>query len=705
MNRLLAVALNGEQDIVAARQRARQIAALLGFDPQDQTRIATAVSEIARNAVQYAGKGTAEFSLDGQSAPQLMRIRIVDRGPGIGDLDAVLEGRYRSSTGMGLGILGARRLMDRCEIRTRPGEGSEIVLTKIVPGRAALVPEERIAQMTAALAASGPASTLGELEQQNRELLCTLTELREREEEMGRLNRELDDTNRGVVALYAELDERADQLRQADEMKTRFLSNMSHEFRTPLNSIRALSRLLLDRVDGPLGDEQAKQVTLIRKATDQLSDLVDDLLDLAKISAGKTEVRPTEFDVAELFGMLRGMLRPLLATDAVALHFEDVSQLPPLYTDEAKVSQILRNLVSNALKYTERGEVRVSAGVADEGRSLCIRVRDTGIGIEPQDQERIFEEFMQVAGPLQSKVKGTGLGLPLSRRLAALLGGTLVGESEPGKGSLFRLTLPLRYAPLGVEPAEPATQADPHRLGVLLVDSSTERLLEYERMLQATIYQLLPARSVRQARDIFASARPAVVVLDADFRGEHGWTWLRELKSNPETRRVPVVVTSLADDPNEAYALGADACLSKPPVHAELLARLDALTSRRLLIIDDDPVVRYTVRRFLGADVPILEAEDGIGGLRAAAQMRPSYILLDLQLPDLNGGEVLRQLKSSPTTRDIPVAIITSLDLDDDTSSALAGLGATVLPKSTLSAERLRRLLEAASSANPMAEV
>ena len=188
----------------------------------------------------------------------------------------------------------------------------------------------------------------------------TLDELRQRQEELARLNRELEDTNRGVVALYAELDERADHLRRADEVKTRFLSNMTHEFRTPLNSILALTRLLLDRVDGELTPEQERQVYFIRKSAENLSELVNDLLDLAKVEAGKIVVRPAEFEVRNLFGALRGMLRPLLLNTSVNLVFEEPDGIPPLHTDEGKVSQILRNFISNALKFTEQGEVRVS---------------------------------------------------------------------------------------------------------------------------------------------------------------------------------------------------------------------------------------------------------------------------------------------------------------------------------------------------------
>ena len=269
--------------------------------------------------------------------------------------------------------------------------------------------------------------------------------LHQRQEELERLNEELKDVNRGMVGLYAELDEKARELRRADEIKTQFLSNISHEFRTPLNSIFALSSLLLERTDGELTSEQEKQVGFIRKAADSLLELVNDLLDLSKIRAGKIEVRPAEFSAATLFSALRGMLRSLQVNPAVALVFEEPEGIPWLNTDEGKVSQILRNFVSNALKFTERGEVRVSARYDKGNGTVTFTVSDSGVGIAADDQERIFEEFTQLEHPAQSKFKGTGLGLPLCRKLAELLGGKIELESEVGVGSKFSLTLPQCY--------------------------------------------------------------------------------------------------------------------------------------------------------------------------------------------------------------------------------------------------------------------
>jgi PAS domain S-box-containing protein len=271
--------------------------------------------------------------------------------------------------------------------------------------------------------------------------------LRQRQEELERLNRELEDINRGMVTLYAELDEKAKELRHADEMKTRFLSNMSHELRTPLNSILALSNLLLDRADGDLTGEQEKQVGFIRKSADSLLELINDLLDSAKIQAGKTDMHPVEFDVANLFSSLRGMLRSLLVNERVRLVFEEPEGVPLLSADEGKLSQILRNFISNALKFTERGEVRISARYDESSGTVTFSVKDTGVGIAPRDHDKIFEEFIQLENPAQSQFKGTGLGLPLCDKLAELLGGRIELESEVGVGSKFSLTLPARYQP------------------------------------------------------------------------------------------------------------------------------------------------------------------------------------------------------------------------------------------------------------------
>jgi signal transduction histidine kinase len=456
---ILTTDIRTEPDVVLARQRARQIAALLDFDALEATRLATAVSEIARNAVQYGGGGRVTFEL--ARHPPMLLIRVSDRGPGIARLQDVLDGRYRSSTGMGLGLVGARRLSEHFEIDTGRDRGTTVVLGKTLPA-GALVSSEVIARLSRELAQVAPADPLGEVRAQNQELLQALQEGRERQQEVERLNQELAETNRGVLALYAELDEKAADLARASELKSRFLSNISHELRTPINAILNISGLLIDHVDGPLTGEQEQQVRFVRSAALTLSEMVNDLLDLARIEAGRTVVRPTSFSVADLFAGLRGMFRAITPTERVTLVIEEPADLPDIATDEGKLSQILRNLISNALKFTEQGEVRVTAAGETDGRVTFV-VADTGIGIAAEDQERIFEEFSQLDSALQRRATGAGLGLPLSRKLAQLLGGELTLSSTPGVGSVFTVSIPARYIePRASSPGLPAIETVQH---------------------------------------------------------------------------------------------------------------------------------------------------------------------------------------------------------------------------------------------------
>lgn len=268
-------------------------------------------------------------------------------------------------------------------------------------------------------------------------------ELAARDADIDALRTELDETNKGVVALYAELDDKAAQLRDANDLKSRFLSYMSHEFRTPLSSMTSMTGILLSRLDGPLTDEQQKQVEFIRASTRELTEMVSDLLDLAKVEAGRITISPEWFEMVDLFAALRGMFKPIVATSSVTLIFDEPEDPIKLYTDDKKVSQVLRNFISNALKFTPVGEVRVSARLLDAER-VEFAVTDTGIGIAAEHLPNLFGEFMQLDVRLQKRLRGTGLGLALARKFATLLGGTVAVESEPGKGSRFSVTLPVK---------------------------------------------------------------------------------------------------------------------------------------------------------------------------------------------------------------------------------------------------------------------
>ena len=270
-------------------------------------------------------------------------------------------------------------------------------------------------------------------------------DLAAREADIVALRQELDETNKGVLALYAELDDKAEQLRAANDLKSRFLSYMSHEFRTPLTSMTSMAGILLSRLDGPLTPEQQKQVEFIRGSARELTEMVNDLLDLAKVEAGRITISPEWFEMVDLFAALRGMFKPIVATTSVSLIFDEPTDDIKLFTDDKKLSQILRNFISNALKFTPQGEVRVAARMVD-AETVEFAVSDTGIGIAAEHLPNLFADFVQIDVRLQKRLRGTGLGLSLARKFAELLGGRVSVQSELGKGSRFSVVLPVRIA-------------------------------------------------------------------------------------------------------------------------------------------------------------------------------------------------------------------------------------------------------------------
>lgn len=546
---LFSLLIRNEQDVVTARQRARQVADLLGFDRQDGIRIATAVSEIARNAFRYAGGGRVDFSFI-REAPAGIEIVVSDSGRGIVNVQQVLDGTSEK----GRGIVGCRRLMDEFEIQSVFGRGTRVRLVKNwreghrVPSITAL---EEVSKELRRQPVRDP---LQELQRQNHDLLNALEESQRNRDQLGRLNRELDDTNRGVMALYAELDDRADSLRRASEAKTRFLSGMTHELRSPLNSILSLSRMLAERMDGDLTPEQAKQVSYIQKAATSLSDLVNDLLDIAKVEAGKLTVRIAEFTVGDLLGSLRGTTRPLLTRpQEVALIFEENAQEVRLRTDEGRLAQVLRNLISNAIKFTERGEVRVGARLVS-GHEICFTVADTGIGIDPADQERIFEEFTQIESPLQRNLKGTGLGLSLAKKLTELLGGSLALSSEKGKGSIFSLTLPLIYSgdaesisPFAVGAAGASVTKPIHARPLVLVadDDEISRYL-VRSVLESEGCEVMEAPNGERGLALAQNRNLSLIILDMVMPGLSGLSVIERLRENSSTQGLPAILHTAA---------------------------------------------------------------------------------------------------------------------------------------------------------------
>jgi signal transduction histidine kinase len=432
-----------EQDVFVVRQLGREVGRLVGLEPQDQIRLATALSEVSRLLVATGQATEVVFATALDGVPALV-VKLEHAAHG--DTDRLAAQ-----------LAQVGRLVDSMEVRDSE-TGTVVRMSRRLPPSASVLTPDRMDDIRAELARHVPGTPFDELAVQNQQLIATLDEVRAQRDDLARLNaeleetnrgvmalyhqlsEELEETNRGVVALYNELDEKSVELRAASEAKSRFLANVSHELRAPVTAIIGLGRLLSDDSSDPLTPEQDRQVELIRSSAADLLSLVNDLLDLAKAEAGRLEPNWSDVDLKAVFGQLRGTLRPLATRPDVDFVVEEPA-VARLRSDEVLLAQVLRNLLTNAIKFTAAGSVRLT--VAAVGKEVEFAVADTGTGIPAELHERIFEEFYQVPGSYALSGKGTGLGLPYARRLVGILGGALRVTSEPGVGSTFTVSLPV----------------------------------------------------------------------------------------------------------------------------------------------------------------------------------------------------------------------------------------------------------------------
>jgi len=436
-NAVLTLPLRTQEDVLLTRRRARDLAGLLQLSAEQQIGLSTAVWEVARLA---EGHGEVEFAVLETATSVAVRVTISGL-PG----DVLDDGSSRPR----LDVAALRRLVAEVEMTHGDDETAAVCLSAAanpdtwLPGVDDL--ELVLRSLTRHDVVQGGLEIVDELHQQNFDLLTALATLRDREGELVRLNAELEDTNRAVTALYTEIEQQTTDLRERAAASARFLNELTHELRTPLYAARGMTEAILrdhpDDLDAGLRDD----VTLIDGAMVEALDLVNDHLDLAKLAAGRMTVRLSRVDVAELLATLRAITTRLPVNEGVEVVFEDAAQLPSPHTDGFKLSQILRNFIVNAMKFTEAGEVRVSATATRDGEALRFAVADTGVGLSEEDQTRVFEDFVQIAPERAGRLRGTGLGLPLTRRLVAGLGGEVTVRSAPGQGSTFGVVIPLRF--------------------------------------------------------------------------------------------------------------------------------------------------------------------------------------------------------------------------------------------------------------------
>ncbi len=468
--------------------------------------------------------------------------------------------------------------------------------------------------------------------------------------------------------MYEELSQTADRLREMDRLKSQFLANMSHELRTPLNSIIGFSRVILKGIDGPLTDMQRQDLEAIHGSGQHLLGLINDILDISKIEAGKMELAFEEVDLRAIIKGVMSTAIGLVKGRPIDLVQKVSDDLPTVWADPVRSRQILLNLVSNASKFTEKGSITVEA-VAD-ARFVRVSVRDTGIGIPQEKLDTIFEAFTQVDASTTRKYGGTGLGLAIARRFVELHGGEIWVESEVGVGTTFSFTLP-RAKPLPVPEPTAAPEVGTGKKIVIAIDDDPGVITLYRRYLEQHGYHIIGVSNSEQAVEQVRRFKPHAITLDILMPQKDGWMVLQELKQNPETREIPVVVCSILSEQGRGFSLGAADYLVKPIMQDDLIAalkRLDGRTETRVLVIDDRPEDITLIRRMLETQPQfiITEAHSGAEGIEAVHRDPPDLILLDLMMPGIDGFQVLETLKGDPGTRSIPIVIVTAKTLTQE---------------------------------------
>ncbi|MCS7177773.1 MAG: GAF domain-containing protein [Anaerolineae bacterium] len=504
--------------------------------------------------------------------------------------------------------------------------------------------------------------------------------------------------------LYQEAVETAERLKEVDRLKSQFLANMSHELRTPLNSIIGFSRVILKGIDGPITEQQRQDLEAIFNSGQHLLGLINDILDISKIEAGKMEL---SFEPTDLGEIIRGVMSTAIALvkdKPIELQQSIPPELPTIIADSRRIRQVLLNLVSNAAKFTDQGFIRVEAHADEE--FVTISVSDSGIGIPPEKLPHIFEAFTQVDASPSRKYGGTGLGLTISKSFVELHGGKIWVESELGKGSTFTFMLPIQGPPhlrMEVQPElveeAPSLEEAPAPEGkgrlVLCVDDDEGVITLFRRYLDRQGYQVVGLTDPFQVVDMVKQVRPFAITLDVMMPGKDGWQVIQELKADPETRDIPVIMCTIVAEKGKGLSLGAADYLVKPILEQDLLAALERLDREegrhRVLIVDDQPEDRHLLRRIIESQegYEVTEAASGQEAILLVRQRRPHIIILDLLMPEMDGFAVLEALKADELTRSIPIIVVTAKELTERDKQLLNSRIEALLQKGVLDREEL----------------
>jgi len=467
-----------------------------------------------------------------------------------------------------------------------------------------------------------------------------------------------------TAVLYQEAQETAIKLQEVDKLKNQFMANMSHELRTPLNSIIGFSRVILKGIDGPLTDMQKTDLTAIYDSGRNLLELINDILDISKIGAGKMEM---VFEPTDLQEIARGVITTMtgqLADRPVKLLLDFPEKLPVVLADARRLRQVLTNLVGNAVKFTDEGFIKVSATY--DTYQVTVSVEDTGIGIPPDRRHAVFEQFEQVDSSSTRRYGGTGLGLPLSREFVRLHGGDMEFESVVGEGSCFYFWLPIGGP--GAKREGDERQLEPGDQVILAVDDDEGVITLFQRYLEKQGYKVAGMTSSEGVVETAKRLKPYAITLDVIMPGKDGWQIIQELKSDPETRDIPVIVCSIISEADKGLSMGVADYLVKPVTEQDLLDALMRVehpgATGHVLVVDDNPDDRKLLRRILeDAGYKVQEAPGGAEAISLIHTDLPNLVVLDLMMPDIDGFAVLENLKMNQLTRDIPVVVVTAKEL------------------------------------------